>query len=177
VVQVAYEDAVAYAAWRGAALPSEAQWEFAARGGLRDQVFGWGDTWDVKGANTWQGPFPYRDSAEDGHAGTAPVGSYAANGYGLFDTTGNVWEWTADWFAPGHQLLADRRDPRQGDAGASSDPREPGVAKHVIKGGSFLCSPSYCSRYRPAAREAESPDTGTSHIGFRLASPPLSASL
>ena len=177
VVQVAYEDAEAYAAWRGAALPSEAQWEFAARGGLRDQVFGWGDTWDAGRANTWQGPFPYRDSGEDGHAGTAPVGSYAPNGYGLHDTTGNVWEWTADWFAPGHQQLAGRADPRQGDAGASSDPREPGVAKHVIKGGSFLCSPSYCSRYRPAAREAESPDTGTSHIGFRLASPLLNASL
>jgi formylglycine-generating enzyme required for sulfatase activity len=173
VVQVAYEDAEAYAAWRGAGLPSEAQWEFAARGGLRDQVFGWGDTWDVNRANTWQGPFPYRDSADDGHAGTAPVGSYAPNGYGLYDTTGNVWEWTRDWFAPGHRLLADRRDPRLDDAGASSDPREPGVAKHVIKGGSFLCSPSYCSRYRPAAREAESPDTGTSHIGFRLAAQPL----
>jgi formylglycine-generating enzyme required for sulfatase activity len=173
VVQVAYEDAEAYAAWRGAGLPSEAQWEFAARGGLRDQVFGWGDTWDANRANTWQGPFPYRDSADDGHAGTAPVGSYAPNGYGLYDTTGNVWEWTRDWFAPGHRLLADRRDPRLDDAGASSDPREPGVAKHVIKGGSFLCSPSYCSRYRPAAREAESPDTGTSHIGFRLAAQPL----
>ncbi|EDY38422.1 conserved domain protein [Cyanobium sp. PCC 7001] len=177
VVQVAYEDAEAYAAWRGADLPSEAQWEFAARGGLRDQVFGWGDTWDANRANTWQGPFPYRDSAEDGHAGTAPVGSYAPNGYGLHDTTGNVWEWTADWFAPGHQLLVDRPDPRLDDAAASSDPREPGVAKHVIKGGSFLCSPSYCSRYRPAAREAESPDTGTSHIGIRLASQPLNASL
>jgi formylglycine-generating enzyme required for sulfatase activity len=176
VVQVAYEDAEAYASWRGAALPSEAQWEFAARGGLRDQVFGWGDTWDEGRANTWQGPFPYRDSGEDGHAGTAPVGSYAPNGYGLHDTTGNVWEWTADWFAPGHQLLADRGDPRLDDASASSDPREPGVVKHVIKGGSFLCSPSYCSRYRPAAREAESPDTGTSHIGFRLASQPLNTS-
>jgi formylglycine-generating enzyme required for sulfatase activity len=177
VVQVAVEDAEAYAAWRGAALPSEAQWEFAARGGLRDRVFGWGDTWEVTRANTWQGPFPYRDSAEDGHAGTAPVGSYPPNGYGLYDTTGNVWEWTADWFAPGHGALAERRDPRLDDAGASRDPREPGVAKHVIKGGSFLCSPSYCSRYRPAAREAESPDTGTSHIGFRLASQPLNASL
>ncbi|KEF40804.1 MAG: gliding motility-associated lipoprotein GldK [Cyanobium sp. CACIAM 14] len=171
VVQVAFEDAAAYAAWAGAALPSEAQWEYAARGGLQDQAFSWGDTWDPRRANTWQGEFPVRDTAEDGFAGTAPVGSYPANGYGLRDMTGNVWEWTADWYAPGHAALPDRRDPVAADAGDSFDPRDPGVAKHVIKGGSFLCSPSYCSRYRPAAREAQSPDTGTPHIGFRLMAP------
>ncbi|WP_369795484.1 formylglycine-generating enzyme family protein [Synechococcus sp. GFB01] len=171
VVQVAYEDAAAYAAWAGAALPSEAQWEFAARGGLRDRVFSWGNTWQPQRANTWQGEFPIRDTAEDGFSGTAPVGSYAPNGYGLFDMTGNVWEWTDDWYAPGHEGMADRRDPVAADASASFDPRDPGVAKHVIKGGSFLCSPDYCSRYRPAAREAQSPDTGTSHIGFRLMTP------
>jgi sulfatase modifying factor 1 len=171
VVQVALEDAEAYARWAGGELPSEAQWEFAARGGLRDQVFSWGNTWKPGFANTFQGEFPGRDSAEDGHAGTAPVGSYPANGYGLFDMTGNVWEWTADWYRPDHSGAAGGLDPRMSRQADSSDPREPGIAKHVIKGGSFLCSPDYCSRYRPAAREAESPDTGTSHIGFRLVFP------
>ncbi len=171
VVQVALEDAEAYARWAGGELPSEAQWEFAARGGLRDQVFSWGNTWKPGLANTFQGEFPGGDSAEDGHAGTAPVGAYPANGYGLFDMTGNVWEWTADWYRPDHSGAAGGLDPRMSRQADSSDPREPGVAKHVIKGGSFLCSPDYCSRYRPAAREAESPDTGTSHIGFRLVYP------
>lgn len=171
VVQVALEDAEAYARWAGGELPSEAQWEFAARGGLKDQVFSWGNTWKPGLANTFQGDFPRRDSAEDGFAGTAPVGSYPANGYGLFDMTGNVWEWTADWYRPDHAGVAGGLDPRRSRRADSLDPREPGVAKHVIKGGSFLCSPSYCSRYRPAAREAESPDTGTSHIGFRLVFP------
>ncbi|MCT0224128.1 formylglycine-generating enzyme family protein [Synechococcus sp. CS-1328] len=174
VVQIAFVDAEAYAAWAGAALPSEAQWEFAARGGLRDQVFSWGNTWKPGQANTWQGEFPHRDSGDDGFAGTAPVGSYPPNGYGLFDMTGNVWEWTADWYRPGHDGLPARPDPAIDREAESIDPRDPGVAKHVIKGGSFLCSPTYCSRYRPAAREAQSPDTGTSHIGFRLASPLLS---
>lgn len=171
VVQVALEDAEAYASWAGGALPSEAQWEFAARGDLKDQVFSWGNTWKPGLANTFQGEFPGRDSAEDGHAGTAPVGSYPANGYGLYDMTGNVWEWTSDWYRPDHEEAAGLLDPRMSRQADSRDPREPGVAKHVIKGGSFLCSPDYCSRYRPAAREAESPDTGTSHIGFRLVFP------
>jgi formylglycine-generating enzyme required for sulfatase activity len=173
VVHVALEDAEAYARWAGGALPSEAQWEFAARGGLKDQVFSWGNTWKPGLANTWQGEFPRRDSAEDGYAGTAPVGSYPANGYGLFDMTGNVWEWTSDWYRPDHGEAAGHMDPHMSQAAMSFDPREPGVSKHVIKGGSFLCSPNYCSRYRPAAREAESPDTGTAHIGFRLAFPLL----
>lgn len=172
VVQVAYEDAEAYAAWAGASLPSEAQWEWAARGGLRDQVYAWGNTWNPRRANTWQGPFPIRDAAEDGFAGPAPVGSFAPNGYGLFDMTGNVWEWTQDWYAVGHDAQANRADPVVSAAVATGDPRDPGVAKHVIKGGSFLCSAYYCSRYRPAAREAQSPDTGTSHLGFRLAVSP-----
>ncbi len=171
VVQIAFEDAEAYAAWAGASLPSEAQWEFAARGGLKDQVFSWGNTWKPGLANTWQGEFPVTNTAEDGYRGTAPVGSFPANGYGLFDMTGNVWEWTRDWYAVGHGGLSGGDDPVLSDEGASSDPRDPGVAKHVIKGGSFLCAPNYCSRYRPAAREAQSPDTGTSHIGFRLMAP------
>lgn len=171
VVQVAYEDAEAYATWAGSSLPSEAQWEWAARGGLSDQVYAWGNTWNPQRANTWQGPFPIRDKAEDGFSGTAPVASFAPNGYGLFDMTGNVWEWTQDWYSVGHDIQADRTDPVVSAALATGDPRDPGVAKHVIKGGSFLCSPDYCSRYRPAAREAQSPDTGTSHIGFRLMAP------
>ena len=171
VVQVSLEDAEAYAAWAGAELPSEAQWEFAARGGLRDRTFSWGDSWRPGQANTWQGEFPVSNTGEDGYLDTAPVGRFPANGYGLRDMTGNVWEWTADWYRPDHDLLAGEEDPLLADAAASSDPRDPGVAKHVIKGGSFLCAPNYCSRYRPAAREAQSPDTGTSHIGFRLAAP------
>ena len=171
VVQVAYEDAEAFARWAGQSLPSEAQWEFAARGGLNDRVFAWGDTWNPHNANTWQGSFPRSNSAEDGYGGTAPVGSFPANGYRLLDMTGNVWEWTRDWYAVGHGPLADGSDPMVSSEAATGDPRDPGVAKHVIKGGSFLCSETYCSRYRPAAREAQSPDTGTSHIGFRLAAP------
>jgi formylglycine-generating enzyme required for sulfatase activity len=171
VVQVAYEDAEAFARWAGGLLPSEAQWEFAARGGLKNQIFAWGNTWNPHRANTWQGMFPHSNSAEDGYGGTAPVGSFPANGYCLFDMTGNVWEWTQDWYSMGHELLAAGNDPMVNSAAATGDPRDPGVAKHVIKGGSFLCSANYCSRYRPAAREAQSPDTGTSHIGFRLAAP------
>jgi formylglycine-generating enzyme required for sulfatase activity len=171
VVQVSFEDAEAFARWAGMSLPSEAQWEYAARGGLKDQVFAWGNTWNPHKSNTWQGPFPSTDTTEDGFSGTAPVGSFAANGYGLFDMTGNVWEWTQDWYSMGHGALADGTDPMVSSDAATGDPRDPGVAKHVIKGGSFLCSENYCSRYRPAAREAQSPDTGTSHIGFRLAAP------
>jgi len=171
VVQVAYEDAEAFARWAGGSLPSEAQWEFAARGGLKDRIYTWGNTWNPHNANTWQGPFPRSNTAEDGYSGTAPVASFPANGYGLFDMTGNVWEWTQDWYAVGHEPLAEGSDPMVSSEAATGDPRDPGVAKHVIKGGSFLCSETYCSRYRPAAREAQSPDTGTSHIGFRLAAP------
>jgi sulfatase modifying factor 1 len=170
VVQVAYEDAEAFARWAGQSLPSEAQWEFAARGGLKDQVFAWGNTLNPRRANTWQGSFPSSNTAEDGHIGTAPVGSFAASCYGLFDMTGNVWEWPQDCYAVGHQPLAAGSDPMFSSAAATGDPRDPGVAKHVIKGGSFLCSETYCCRYRPEAREAQSPDTGTSHFGFRLVS-------
>lgn len=176
VVQVSHEDAEAYATWAGATLPSEAQWEWAARGGLKDRIYAWGNTWSPHRANTWQGPFPISDTAEDGFAGTAPVGSFAPTGYGLFDMTGNVWEWTRDFYGVGHGAQADRSDPVVSLEAATGDPREHGVVKHVIKGGSFLCSPTSCSRYRPAAREAQSPDTGTSHIGFRLTAPPRSAS-
>lgn len=171
VVHVAFEDAQAYAKWAGKSLPSEAQWEFAARGGLKDKIFSWGNTYSPKKANTWQGEFPVKNTQEDGYFGTAPVGSFPPNGFGLYDMTGNVWEWTMDWYRPGHQLMAHQVNPLVSQQEQSFDPRDPGVVKHVIKGGSFLCARNYCSRYRPAAREAQSPDTGMSHIGFRLVSP------
>jgi len=173
VVQIAFKDAEAYAAWAGKSLPSEAQWEFAARGGLRNQVFSWGNTYSAKKANTWQGEFPLHNQVKDGYFGTAPVGSFPVNGYGLQDMTGNVWEWTKDWYRPGHQGMANQVNPSVNQQELSFDPREPGIAKHVIKGGSFLCAKNYCSRYRPAAREALEPDTGTAHIGFRLVSASL----
>lgn len=168
VVQIAYEDALAYAKWAGKSLPTEAQWEFAARGGLEGKDFTWGDTYSAKKANTWQGLFPYQNTEEDGYLSTAPIGSFAPNGYGLYDMAGNVWEWTQDWYRAGHEGKARQVNPIVSNPEDSFDPREPGAAKHVIKGGSYLCAQNYCSRYRPSAREAQAPDTGTSHIGFRL---------
>ncbi|PZV02842.1 MAG: gliding motility-associated lipoprotein GldK [Cyanobium sp.] len=168
VVHVAFDDAQAYAKWVGQTLPTEAQWEFAARGGLKDKVFSWGNTYSAKKANTWQGKFPVNNTQEDGYLGTAPVGSFPANGYGLYDMTGNVWEWTNDWYRFGHEGMANTINPVASNEQESFDPREPGITKHVIKGGSFLCARNYCSRYRPSAREALSPDSGTSHVGFRL---------
>jgi formylglycine-generating enzyme len=153
VTQVAYEDAVAYAAWAGKALPSEAEWEYAARGGLDGAVFAWGDEFDPALANTWQGEFPWQ---RVGRPGTTPAGAYPPNGYGLYDVTGNVWEWTCD-DALGHASDA----PCCGPDAAEAIPRK------VIKGGSHLCAPNYCLRYRPAARQFEAVDTSTSHIGFR----------
>ncbi len=172
VTQVSCRDAEAYAAWAGKALPTEAEWEHAARGGLDGAVFAWGDEFRPGGrymANTWQGRFPYENLVEDGHTGTSPVGRYPANGYGLVDVTGNVWEWTSDFFA-----LPDRtarsccvpRNPRVTDEAASTLPGET-YPRRVIKGGSHLCAPSYCLRYRPAARQSESVESATSHIGFR----------
>jgi sulfatase modifying factor 1 len=171
VVHVAFDDAEAYAKWAGKALPTEAEWEFAARGGLKDAIFSWGNTYSPKKANTWQGEFPIQNTKADGYLGTAPVGSFLPNGYGLYDMTGNVWEWTQDWYRVGHDGKDHAVNPSVSNPRESFDPREPGVAKHVIKGGSFLCARNYCSRYRPAAREAQSPDTGMSHIGFRLVAP------
>ena len=177
VVHVAYEDAEAFAAWAGKELPTEAEWEFAARGGLEGREFVWGDELTPGGkhlANTWQGPFPWRNFAADGFERSAPVGSYPANGYGLYDMAGNVWQWTTDWFAARH--AADPRkpccapqNPRGPAMEASFDPRQPAIRipRKVVKGGSFLCAPSYCRRYRPAARHAQMVDTGMSHIGFR----------
>jgi formylglycine-generating enzyme required for sulfatase activity len=162
VTHVAYEDAEAYAAWAGKDLPTEAEWEYAARGGLDGSVFAWGDEPAPAGelmANFWQGDFPWRNTGAKGWRGTSPIGLFPANGYGLYDVTGNVWEWTSDSYSP-------NGDPRPCCA---HDLRGPGahIARRVIKGGSHLCAPTYCLRYRPAARQPEAVDTSTSHIGFR----------
>jgi formylglycine-generating enzyme len=161
VTQVAYEDAQAYAAWAGKALPTEAEWEHAARGGIDGAVFAWGDEFAPGGrmmANTWQGEFPWQNLLSDGYAGTSPVGAFPPNGYGLFDMTGNVWEWTCE--EPDANGAARR---------PCCAPSEPGahIPRRVIKGGSHLCAPNYCLRYRPAARQFEAVDTATVHIGFR----------
>ena len=172
VVHVAFDDALAYAAWAGKQLPSEAQWEYAARGGKEGQTFTWGEAYSAQKANTWQGLFPLFNSEADGYLGTAPVGSFPPNGYSLYDMTGNVWEWTSDWFALGHADKSNKANPVGPTRNRSFDPKKPGEgAVHVIKGGSHLCAKNYCSRYRPAARESQSPDTGTTHIGFRLVKP------
>ena len=183
VVHVAYPDALAYARWAGKSLPTEAQWEYAARGGLEGAEFAWGDELTPGGrhmANTWQGAFPFENTAEDGHERTSPVGSYPANGYGLFDMIGNVWEWTCDWYEPRHPDEALKaccvpRNPRGGREERSYDPLQPSVRipRKVLKGGSHLCAPSYCRRYRPAARHPEPIDTSASHVGFRCVSEEL----
>jgi formylglycine-generating enzyme len=175
VVHVAYEDAEAYAAWAGKALPTEAEWEFAARGGLDGAVYAWGDEPEPGGrpmANTWQGEFPWQNLATDGYEGTSPVGAFPANGYGLCDMTGNVWEWTCGFFTPRHAVEATKPccvpgNPRVGaDAGGDGGPGAP-IPRRVVKGGSHLCAPNYCLRYRPAARQGEAVDTSACHIGFR----------
>lgn len=169
VVHIAYKDAEAYAKWIGKSIPTEAQWEYAARGGLDGAIYAWGDQYSEKKANTWQGIFPFFNTKADGYKGLAPVGSFPPNGYGLYDITGNVWEWTSDFFEFGHDRMAHQHNPIASDQHKSFDPKKSDESVlHVIKGGSYLCAPNYCSRYRPAARESESPDTGTTHIGFRL---------
>ncbi|MEP9374971.1 formylglycine-generating enzyme family protein [Mesorhizobium sp. KR1-2] len=177
VVHVAYCDALAYAQWAGKELPTEAEWEFAARGGLDGAEFAWGDELIAEGrhmANTWQGAFPHQNLASDGYERTSPVMAFRPNGYGLYDMIGNVWEWTADWWSARHEADAEKaccvpRNPRGGAQALSYDPRLPEIriARKVLKGGSHLCAPNYCRRYRPAARHAEPVDTSTSHVGFR----------
>lgn len=176
VVHIAFEDAEAFAAWAGKRLPTEAEWEYAARGGLDRARYVWGQTAHAHGtrtpANTFQGRFPHANALDDGHAGTSPVCSYPANGFGLCDMSGNAWEWVSDWYRPDYYrtlaaagAVAD--DPR--GPSSSLDPDEPGVAKRVQKGGSFLCSDDYCGRYLPGARGKGEPRSSASHIGFRLA--------
>jgi formylglycine-generating enzyme required for sulfatase activity len=169
VVHVAFADAEAYAAWAEKELPTEAEWELAARGGLDGAEFAWGDELMPRGkpmANTWQGEFPYENTLLDGYEGTSPVGSFPPNGYGLVDMTGNVWEWTTDWYSsspepPAACCAAELRS-------ASVDPGDPAaIPRRVMKGGSHLCAPNYCRRYRPAARMPQAIDTSTSHLGFR----------
>jgi formylglycine-generating enzyme required for sulfatase activity len=168
VVHICYDDAVAYASWAGKRLPTEAEWEFAARGGLDRKPYTWGDEFQPGGksmANTWQGEFPNKNTLEDGFAGTAPVGSFPANGFGLHDMAGNVWEWCADWYQPKYHDLFGPRNPK-GPA-SSHDPNEPGVAKRVQRGGSYLCCDNYCKRYMAGGRGKGDPDSSTNHIGFR----------
>ncbi|GAB3766441.1 formylglycine-generating enzyme family protein [Ramlibacter monticola] len=177
VVHVAWRDVAAYAAWAGKELPTEAEWEFAARGGLEDAEFAWGPEFMPQGrhmANTWQGSFPHQNLATDGFERTSPVDAFPPNGHGLLDMIGNVWEWTQDWYAAAHADSAQRPccapvNPRGGSEQGSFDPCQPEVriARKVLKGGSHLCAPNYCRRYRPAARHAQPVDTSTSHVGFR----------
>jgi formylglycine-generating enzyme len=161
VVHIAYEDALAYAAWAGKELPTEAEWEFAARGGLEGKAHPWGDASNPEGrflSNTWQGRFPYEDLAEDGYAGTSPVDAFPPNAFGLHDMVGNVWEWTSSlWGSP---TEAPKTSCCHASEGGSAERR-------VVKGGSYLCAPNYCLRARPAARQGETVDSSTCHIGFR----------
>ena len=177
VVHVAYADALAYARWAGKDLPTEAEWEFAARGGLEDAEFAWGDEFTPGGkylANTWQGEFPHQNLCTDGFARTSPVNEFPPNGYGVSDMIGNVWEWTNDFYAPKHEADAPKaccipENPRGAREQDSFDARQPHIRipRKVLKGGSHLCAPNYCRRYRPTARHAEPVDTSTSHVGFR----------
>ncbi len=177
VVHIAYQDAEAYAKWAGKRLPTEAEWEFAARGGLSGKLYVWGDEFRPNGkwmANTHQGHFPDKDTGEDNFVGIAPVAQFPANGYGLFDMAGNVWQWTSDWYRPDYyqQLKAAgvARNPQGPDS--SFDPSEPGQPKKVHRGGSFLCTDQYCSRYMVGTRGKGEVDTGTNHLGFRCVMTP-----
>lgn len=182
VVHVTYGDAAAYAKWAGKELPTEAEWEFAARGGLANAEFAWGDEFEPGGrmmANTWQGAFPWQNLVSDGYEGTSPVGSFPPNGYGLSDMIGNVWEWTSDWYSSKHEVHLGKdgqpkaccvpHNPRGAAENGSRDPAMPAIQipRKVLKGGSHLCAPNYCRRYRPAARFPEPVDTSTCHVGFR----------
>jgi formylglycine-generating enzyme required for sulfatase activity len=177
VVHVTFTDALAYSKWAGKELPTEAEWEFAARGGLDGAEFAWGDEFTPGGrhlANTWQGEFPRQNLVADGYQRTSPVTAFPPNGYGLYDMIGNVWEWTSDWYSTKHPADAPKpccipENPRGGPESGSYDPCHPQIRipRKVLKGGSHLCAPNYCRRYRPAARHAQPIDTSTGHVGFR----------
>ena len=174
VVHVAWADAVAYAEWAGGRLPTEAEWEFAVRGGLTGKPYPWGADLRPEGewaANIWQGLFPTGNSAEDGHAGLAPVALYSPNGYGLYDMAGNVWEWCADWYhARAYKMRAAEAGPLKNPQGPSEsfDPSEPRIPKRSTRGGSFLCTDQYCTRYMVGTRGRAEPDSGAVHVGFRI---------
>ena len=173
VVQVSYDDAVAYATWAGKSLPTEAQFEYAARGGLKAAKYSWGtDPPSDKSpqANFWQGSFPVKNDNTDGFVRTAPVGSFAPNGFGLSDMSGNVWEWCLDWYRPDSYQMSRTRNPSGPDD--SLDPEEPGIGKRVVRGGSYLCADCYCQGYRLTARMKTSPDTALGHTGFRCVKRP-----
>ena len=177
VVHVAWTDVEAYARWAGKQVPAEAEWELAARGGLEGAEYAWGGELNPGGrwmANTWQGEFPRRDTGEDGYIGTSPAGRYPANGYGLYDMIGNVWEWTSDWYQPHSQATSPccNAAGRGGYESSAGPANRSQIPRRVMKGGSHLCAPNYCRRYRPAARMPQAADTSTSHLGFRLISRP-----
>jgi len=183
VVHVSFADAMAYAHWAGKDLPTEAEWEFAARGGLEGEEYAWGNAIEPGGkhmANTWQGNFPVENLNQDGFERTSPVTAFPPNGYGIHDMIGNVWEWTSDWWSTEHKADAPKaccvpHNPRGGLEDASLDLCQPNIRipRKVLKGGSHLCAPNYCRRYRPAARHAEPVDTSTSHVGFRCVMRPV----
>jgi formylglycine-generating enzyme len=182
VVHIALRDAEAYAAWAGKSLPTEAEWEFAARGGLDGAEYAWGDDFTPdqrQMANTWQGEFPQQNLKADGYERTSPVTAFPPNGYGIYDMIGNVWEWTTDWSSSAHPPEAAKAcyipaNPRGGPEEDSYDGCQPAIKipRKVLKGGSHLCAPNYCRRYRPAARHAQPVDTSTCHVGFRCVSRP-----